>query len=166
MSADALKIFSVEDDKSKRVNKRQKVDFSSKSKDYQRKIRATIGREVMDIFMKHNVSVVDDMMEIWNVVAKDFIGYDVESSSFEDAFAAQEKEYSLQERYTLYRLLTHSPPKAADESASLNEDILKYLPFLRRKSQHILEVDAKGRQERCDKIDLEFIDDYMHDYCR
>lgn len=137
------------------------------SEKYKRKVRTAIASEVMNVFSKYNMITVDDMMETWNLVAKEYIGFDkIASSSFVDAFTAQEKSLSLQDRYMLYRLLTHKPPKNEDDVAVINEDMIKFFPFLRKKSEHVLFLDDNGRKERSDKIDMQFISDYMHDYCR
>lgn len=64
---------------------------------------------------------------------------------------------SLSDRNQLVRLLTHS-------DGALNEESLTLFPSLRPKSQHL--IHAIERKTRSDKIDLEFISQFMHEYCR
>ena len=86
----------------------------------------------------------------------------------EDIFNEQLKSLSLVERNQLYRLLTHEKPQGDDDGGywSLNEDMLGLFPFLRKRSSVLLNNMRDGRKTREDKIDLQFISDFMHNYCR
>lgn len=57
--------------------------------------------------------------------------------------------------------MTHTE---TDTDEVLNEDALALFPSLRRRSADLLGTGA--RKTRSDKIDLELISDFMHDYCR
>ena len=117
--------------------------------------------------------------------AKDFLNYamrDLDNTDVgnerkqqqvqEDIFNSQLKSLSLVERNQLYRLLTHEKPQqegADGEEAidwTLNEDMLGLFPFLRKRSSMLLNYFRDGRKSREDKIDLQFISDFMHNYCR
>lgn len=65
---------------------------------------------------------------------------------------------TLPQRNELIRLLTHS----GDE---LNAEVLAVYPTLRARSETLLATNRK-RKTRSDKIDLQFISDFMHEHCR
>ena len=45
-----------------------------------------------------------------------------------------------------------------------NDNVLAELPTLRKRSEELFQQSE--RKEREDKIDLQFVSDYMHDHCR
>ena len=45
-----------------------------------------------------------------------------------------------------------------------NDDVLAELPTLRKRSEELFQQSE--RKEREDKIDLQFVSDYMHNHCR
>ena len=49
------------------------------------------------------------------------------------------------------------------KNGELNNEILLAYPDIRPRSQLLLGAERKMRK---DKIDLQFISDFMHDYCR
>jgi hypothetical protein len=63
----------------------------------------------------------------------------------------------VSDRQLLIRLLTH-------RGDAMNDDILDIFPTLKAKSELYLEI--KERKTREDKIDLQFVSDFMHEYCR
>lgn len=103
-----------------------------------------------------------------------------DQQSQESIFNKQLESLSLLERNQLYRLLTHEKSLRHDdnnndgdeegaedeEEWTLNEDMLGIFPFLRKRSLVILNNFRDGRKVRDDKIDLQFISDFMHNYCR
>ena len=141
------------------------------SDSHKRKIRAAISNDLSDVFTKYGVLFRDDMQEILSYFTKQE-GIDVPEvpPQLEEAIRKQLKTLPLPKRYEFHRLLTHCTLTTGDEDGAVqkvvNEDILKLLPTLRERSEHILEVDRNGRKERNDKLDLDFINEYMHDYCR
>ena len=65
---------------------------------------------------------------------------------------------SLKDRNHLIRLLTHH------SNGTVNENMVALLPQLRDRSSILLA--STGRKEREDKVDLQFIVDFMHSFCR
>ena len=72
----------------------------------------------------------------------------------------QLKTLPLKERNQLISLLTHQQ----EDKGHLNEQVLYQIPSLRKRSE-ILLAHTK-RKIREDKIDLQFVSDFMHNYCR
>lgn len=65
---------------------------------------------------------------------------------------------SLPERNLFIKFLTHS------SDGTLNIPVLNLLPSCKNRSEQLLH--QKARKVRNDKIDLQFISEFMHDYCR
>jgi hypothetical protein len=74
-----------------------------------------------------------------------------------DAIQICLSEKSLKERNDLTVLLTHS-------NGELNVPMLDIFPTLRSRSMLLLA--SSGRKEREDKIDLSFVNEFMHGHCR
>lgn len=86
------------------------------------------------------------------------LGYeDQKSVDFREAVEAQYNSLDQPGRRTLISHLTHN-------NGALNEDTIACLPFMRERSVKMIENPV--RKERSDKIDLGFISEFMHDYCR
>lgn len=77
--------------------------------------------------------------------------------SHDSVITQQMNTLTLPKRKELVRHLTH-------DGDALNEEALAIFPSLRTQSEHLLVTTS--RKERADKIDLQFISDFMHDYCR
>ena len=61
------------------------------------------------------------------------------------------------DKRSFIKLLTH-------KDGEINEDIVSALPFLAIRSKSLLEQPV--RKVRSDKIDLDFISEFVHNYCR
>jgi hypothetical protein len=81
-----------------------------------------------------------------------------EKLSFHEVVEAQYKSLDQPKKRALISHLTHS------SEGALNYSILQYLPFLKERSEIMIEYPM--RKEKSDKIDLSFITEFMHDYCR
>ena len=119
--------------------------------------------DVIELFEKYEVNTERDRLDFIQSAENDILfqrkrKLEEQQTVIED----QLKCLSLPERSDLIKLLTHKP--ADEEINCLNEDMLAIFPTLRKKSVHLL--NKKGRKEREDKIDLQFVDEFMHDHCR
>ena len=109
----------------------------------------------------------DDQLEFlqymeYSVTGKRNKKRNVDITPFDSTVEFQLKSLPLTERNELIRLLTHKPGEEDDDV--INEEMLTLLPSLQNRSMSLLEKNA--RKQRADKIDLKFISDFMHDYCR
>ena len=170
---DVLNVFSStwqydSDDQRRKKPKGVRDDYRNLSKKYKEQVRKNICKEVMDVFTKYNVNYVNDMMTIWFMFAKYYIGEEQRSEqevAFETSLQDQLKSLPLHERNNLYRLMTHRISDGEDDF-EVNEAMFKVAPFLAKRSRQLLITDKIGRKERHDKINLKFIEDFMHDICR
>ena len=110
----------------------------------------------------------DDQLEFlqymeYSVTGKKNKKRHVDITPFDSTVEFQLKSLPLTERNELIRLLTHKPGEEDDDDV-INEEMLTLLPSLQNRSMILLEKNA--RKQRADKIDLKFISDFMHDYCR
>ena len=74
-----------------------------------------------------------------------------------EAIKNQYDKLAQSEKRTLISLLTH-------RDGMLNQSVLDALPFLRQRSEELLQNPV--RKVRSDKIDLDFISEFMHEHCR
>ena len=88
----------------------------------------------------------------------------VDVSTFDFMVNAQLQALPLVDRNELIRLLTHRPAITEEKDVKSNDDILTLLPSLQKRSTALLKNNV--RKQRADKVDLTFISDFMHDYCR
>ena len=115
--------------------------------------------EIYEIFQRYKVLRKGDMLDILQYFKQYYVGDRQQVQDAEKVMKKQLKTLSLSERNKFHRILTFS----ASETGALNEDMLTMFPFLRKRSMELL---TATRQVRKDKIDLTFIDNFMHDICR
>lgn len=151
-------------------SKRRKVGNEMKNYDelstkYREQVRREIGQSIFKQFRMSRVNfTAGDMIDVVKFCCINMIGGDQTwDPSFHEKIRKQYNSLSLDERNNLCRLLTHIP-----NDGGLNEEMLSVLPlFFRKRSEILLRTDRDGgRKERNDKVDLQFIVDYMHDICR
>lgn len=128
-----------------------------KHKTQQYKIAATMRQSVFDMFVenqmnsKEAIAFVRSLEKELSYKPKEFI-------DFRNIIEAQYNNLAEQsQKRKLVTLLSH-------HEGQVNEDVLQVLPFLRNRSVKLL--CQPQRKERDDKIDLSFVTDFMHDYCR
>lgn len=117
---------------------------------------------VYDLLERYGVDTEKDRLDFIQSVENDILfqhkrKLEDQQSTIKD----QLDVLSLPQRNDLIKLLTHTPD---GETTCLNENMLAIFPTLRKKSIHLL--NQGGRKTREDKIDLEFVSDFMHDHCR
>ena len=145
----------------KRKRRHHITPFRELSDTYKLQLKRKITNSVFELFDKHIITHPDDMRDIMKLVEQDVGVENTTSLAIEEAVEKQRKHLTLHQRNDLCRLLTHN----ADGKPDI--DILGVFPMLKERSHQLAATDAAGgRKERCDKIDLQFIEDYMHDYCR
>jgi hypothetical protein len=102
----------------------------------------------------------EDIGRLLGYISKELIGESPEITCVQKELKAQIEGLScLSERNTLLTLLTQNGTK-------LNSAILEYLPDFVKRSTTLLGNKGMKRNRRSDAIDLQFVVDYMHDYCR
>lgn len=114
-----------------------------------------ISDQMMALFAHNGIDTVDEGLEVLQYLETQICKHrdKISKTIMDDQLASLE----LSDRTSLIRLLTHCGDK-------LNEDVLQMFPSLRARSKLLLGI--MGRKEREDKIDLQFIVDFMHNYCR
>lgn len=134
------------------------VQKSHKQKNRSRrsKVKLNIKNELFGMFKKNNFAS-SDAVDFLSYVGKDFNCESKELVGFREAVENQFDQLSVKDKRSLVSILTH-------KDGQLNEDVLQSLPFLRKRSARLLANPE--RKERSDKIDLQFVSDFMHDYCR
>ena len=138
--------------------------FNSYSLKYQQEIKRNICKAIFEQFDKYKVYFVDDM---WNIMGyvRDQIGPQKDTTLARDSISKQYWSLPLPKRNEFCRLLTHQC-SSENMKVELNEDVLTVLPFLRKRAKELLISDEVGRKVRSDKINLMFIENFMHDFCR
>jgi hypothetical protein len=135
-----------------------KMRYEKKGKDRQRNIKNEIKQDFYDCLSKHGVSKTNDGLDILDHIRKS-LGEKTEVTDCRSAIYNQLKSLaSLQDRNKLIQLLTHN------SHGEVNNDMLKVFPVLEKRSKEL--ASRRERRVREDKIDLTFISDFMHDYCR
>lgn len=79
--------------------------------------------------------------------------------NYDNVMQEQLDSLNLRKRNDLIRTLTHT-------STGVNDNMLNHFPKLRGRSLELWNININPRKIRSDKIDLQFIDDYMHSICR
>ena len=148
----------------------KKLQFGELSKTRQYALKQEMKKMLNSMFDKNRM---DDewRLEFLQYMEKDVLCGRVASSQENCLVMKKQLDHmSLQDRNTLIRLLTHKE-QAVDENyceennvTVINEDMLDIFPSLRNRSR--LLAKTVQRKTRDDKIDLEFISDFMHKYCR
>lgn len=138
------------------VRDRTQLPFSEKGESAQRKIRSKIRTVVSDAFTQYAMHDKQDIQCMLDYIKKDYGELD-DVVNIQKAVLTQLKGLPLADKNNLIRLLTHN-------ENGLNNDILTLLPDLRKRSNMLLEKTT--RATRADQIPLQFINEFMHDYCR
>lgn len=135
------------------------IDYSEMKPSRQYVIKGILKDSVDKIFRKYKIDNKSDCVDCLRYVEKSLLQSEplAQPINSDEIIQDQLSKLSLPSRNQLVRLLTHS-------EESLNEDVLNLFPSLRAKSEHLLISGI--RKERVDKIDLKFISDFMHAYCR
>ena len=141
---------------SERPAKKKKL-HKEKHKSRQYKVISVMKQEVFDILSRNNFSA-GDAVNFLHDVEKDLDHVPKDLFSFREVVKDQFNQLSQPGKRSLISNLTHS------RDGELNDEMLDCLPFLRTRSEKLLA--NPDRKERNDKIDVNFISDFMHDYCR
>lgn len=133
--------------------------FSEMGQTRQYAIKNEIKNEVDKLFLKYKVNSDSACLQCLKFIERNHHTQAVgEPKVQNDAVIARLlSKMKLSDRNQLIRLLTH-------DDEELNEEILEIFPSLRARSETLLETGQ--RKERRDKIDLQFISDFMHAQCR
>jgi hypothetical protein len=133
--------------------------FHEQTNKYQTELKRNIKRKFDESVDDANITRQQDVDDVLQYIKEDYEVADTGTLNFRGVVENQLKKLSLPNRNTVISLLTH------DQNGSVNEDVLKALPGLRQRSNALL-MSGGERKVRSDKIDLEFVNRYMHDYCR
>ena len=121
-------------------------------------IKKELSRLVDLFFREYKIQDESDCVDCLRYVEKSLLESQPDKViSHDDVIDEQMATLPLRERKQLVRLLTHS-------CGELNNDALAIFPSIRIQSEHLL--GASERKTRSNKIDLQFISDFMHGYCR
>ena len=140
------------------------VNTLGKTQKYQ--LMKELKNDLHDLFSQKGFQDVPDCVEFLNYMKNSLPQQrksPSESATAEGVVGAQLKSLPLADRNSLITLLTHQTT-SEDEEPQLSESVLECYPSLRKRSGELLE--QKARKIRSDKIDLQFISDFMHNYCR
>lgn len=141
---------------------RKKLEYSQLKATSKYAIKNAFMDDVDTLLHKYTIGEDSDRIEVLRYVEKHL----VKTSGTQTTTAQQNNDalitsvlnkLKLPERNQLIRLLTHSDNE-------LNTDVLAVYPALRARSEILLR--AGKRKARSDKIDLQFISDFMHRHCR
>lgn len=139
------------------VNK-TRVPYSKLKPSRQYEVKKEIAYSIELIFRKYKVDESKDGIDCLRYVEKSlYESHPGQVVSHDTVVAKQMSILTLPKRKELIRHLTH-------HGDALNEEALAIFPSLRPQSEHLLAATA--RKKRADKIDLQFISDFMHNYCR
>jgi hypothetical protein len=135
---------------------RRSKPFADKEKSHQFKVKSAIKTKMFSLFDAEQFTaeeIVNFLHEYeYNV------GYvPQETIACGEAIKNQYDKLAQSEKRTLISLLTH-------RDGMLNQSVLDALPFLRQRSEELLQNPV--RKVRSDKIDLDFISEFMHEHCR
>ena len=137
--------------------------FAKAGRSKQYLIKEKFRQGVFDLFEKYNVDTEKDRMDFIQYLVNDIQFQRKRKREAETGRIIEDQldSLSLSQRNNLIKMLTHKPD---GEMECLNDDMLAIFPSLRKKSVHLL--NQNERKEREDKIDLQFVDEFMHDHCR
>lgn len=142
------------------VHQPKHISFSKKGRTSQYQTKKDLREVIYDLFNDYALDTDADRLEFVSSLEKDILQGDKRFHK-----GAVEKQWAslptIGERNALVKLLTH---KTLDNTVSLNEDTLALFPLMRHRSMTLL--DQPERKERSDKINLNVVNRYMHDYCR
>ena len=127
-----------------------------KHKSCQNKVKAEMKQQVFDMFSRNQFDA-EDAVDFLHGVEKELDHVPNEIADFREVVQDQYQSLSQTKKRSLVSNLTH-------KDGELNVEMLECLPFLRNRSVKLLA--NPDRKEREDKIDLSFISDFMHEYCR
>lgn len=136
------------------------LDYCNLKSTRQYEIKSTLKESVDKIFKQYKVENKSDCVDCLRYVERALLQSQPQQQSIiynDTVIQDQLTKLSLPSRNQLVRLLSHS-------EETLNEDVLNIFPSLRAKSEHLLNTGR--RKTRCDKMDVTFISDFMHAYCR
>ncbi len=132
-----------------------RVYFDEKERSTKYAIFRTIKKTIYELFEANGMRHLSDCHDFLNYFEKNL----ADSSgrgNLDTAISNQIESLTLPETNQFISLLSH-------QNGELNEDILLAYPVIRTRSTLLLGAERKMRK---DKIDLQFISDFMHDYCR
>ena len=130
--------------------------FGDKDKSYQNKLKLRMKSELNALFKTNNLKPAD-IVTFLRDYEKDICFEERESRTCREAIHDQFNQLSQGQKRVLIPLLTH-------RDGRVNADVTAALPFLSRRSEELLENPV--RKERADKINLDFISEFMHEHCR
>jgi hypothetical protein len=113
-------------------------------------------QQVFDMFLRNEMDA-GDAVDFLHGIEKELDHVPNEIADFREVVQDQFNSLSQPQKRSLLSNLTH-------KDGELNVDVLECLPFLRNRSEKLLANPY--RKEREDKIDVSFISDFMHEYCR
>jgi hypothetical protein len=135
--------------------------FDEQEPKYQQNLRHKVLQQLQHILSDIQMDHREDIQELLDYLSKSLIGESKETVDCQTALQSQiHNLINLGDRNDVIRLLTHT------NDGSFNTDVLALLPDFAKRSATLLEQIGKKRKRRSDYIDLQFVSDYMHDYCR
>jgi hypothetical protein len=130
--------------------------YKSLNSSQQYKLKQKVASELDALLSKYNLNDYDDNSSFFAYYHNQ--SYNSEDSKYRDEIiTAQYKSLSLADRTELTRLLSL-------KEGQPNEEILHIFPSLRNKANY--EAERRVRKVRHDKIELDFISEFMHGHCR
>jgi hypothetical protein len=141
------------------VHKSDYKSYSKQSRAGQYRMKKILNEKVYDLFNDYALDTDAARLNFVASLEKDILqGRErVQSGAVEK----QVDSLPLTKRNELLKLLTH---RSNGVTQCLNENVLALFPTLRKRSIELL--NQNERKERVDKINLNTISRYMHDYCR
>ena len=137
---------------------RKVTPFSEKKSSRQYEIKSAIRDQVFNLCQDESMSD-EEILDLLDYAKREYIRLmKMVDQEPQLALEAALKGRTLSERNQLTRLLTHTA------EGELNEKMLQIFPTLRCRSVGL--HTASNRKEREDKINTQFIVDFMHDICR
>jgi hypothetical protein len=131
------------------------VYFDEKQRSAKYLIFRTIKKTIYQLFEANGMRHLEDCLDFLNYLEKD-LKVSSGRATLDTAISNQMVSLTLPETNQFISLLSH-------QNGELNEEILLAYPVIRTRSSLLLGAERKMRK---DKIDLQFISDFMHDYCR
>jgi len=132
-----------------------RVYYDQKQRSAKYLIFQNMKKKLYEMFEASGVRYLEDCYEFLHYFEKD-LSESSGRATLETAISNQMESLTLPETNLFISLLSH-------HNGDLNEEILLAYPSIRKRSTILLGAE---RKMRADKIDLQFISDFMHDYCR